>query len=135
MRAYVDSSALVKRVLDEPERERLLEALRGIEEADDILVSSSLTSVEVSRTVRSRLDAEPPARVVAFVDIALSGVLVAPMTDQILGVARRLGPSNLRSLDAIHLATATLLDVDVVVAYDQRLIQSAEELGFRTLSP
>jgi len=53
----------------------------------------------------------------------------------VVGVARRLGPSSLRSLDAIHLATASIMAADVVIAYDGRLLRAAEELGFRTLSP
>jgi hypothetical protein len=41
----------------------------------------------------------------------------------------------LRSLDAIHLATATLVNADLVCAYDQRLLLAASELGLRTISP
>lgn len=135
MRIYVDSSALVKRVLDEPERTVLIESLDRLVASDELLVSSTLTWVEVTRTIRSRLDDESPARVVDFVDAALSGILETPLTPQVMSLARRLGPASLRSLDAIHLASATLIGADLVCAYDDRLLRSAEELGFRTMSP
>ncbi|MHB1171899.1 MAG: type II toxin-antitoxin system VapC family toxin [Lacisediminihabitans sp.] len=105
MRVYVDSSALVKRVLDESERPALIAALEGFRTADAVLLSSTLTWIE------------------------------CPITEQIVGIARRLGPSSLRSVDAIHLASATLLSADVVCAYDKRLLIAASELGFRTISP
>ncbi|WP_394770129.1 type II toxin-antitoxin system VapC family toxin [Lacisediminihabitans sp.] len=135
MRVYVDSSALAKRALDEAESDLVELALEGFAHAGFPVYSSTLAWVEVSRTVRNRLDAEPSADVAELVDDALSGVLECPITDQVIGIARRLGPTTLRSLDAIHLASATLLDADVVVAYDKRLLQAASEFGFRTLSP
>jgi predicted nucleic acid-binding protein len=70
-----------------------------------------------------------------LIDEALSGVLEVPLTDKIISLARRLGPSNLRSLDAIHLASATLPGADLVCAYDRRLLEFASELGFATSSP
>ena len=58
-----------------------------------------------------------------------------PVTEQVVSIARRIGPTSLRSLDAIHLASAAVLDVDLVCAYDQRMLIAAAELGFRTVSP
>ena len=55
--------------------------------------------------------------------------------ETVVSLARRIGPITLRSLDAIHLATATLIDADLVIAYDERLLLAAEELGFATASP
>lgn len=135
MLVYVDSSALSKRALDEPESDALEAALTRFMAEDAVLMSSTLTWVEVSRSIRSRLDAEPPTDVVDLVDTALSGVVEFPISDQVVGLARRLGPSTLRTLDAIHLASATLLGVDVVLAYDRRMLVAASELGFRTMSP
>ncbi|MEP6478215.1 MAG: type II toxin-antitoxin system VapC family toxin [Rhodoglobus sp.] len=135
MRVYMDSSALAKRSLDEPESARLEEAIERLAQEGNALLSSALTWIELTRTLRSRLEDEPPAEVAELVDAALTGVLEYPIDEQVVGLARRIGPSTLRSLDAIHLATATLLDVDLVCAYDKRLLQSASELGFRTISP
>lgn len=41
----------------------------------------------------------------------------------------------MRSLDAIHLASAVADDADLFIGYDKRLLVVAEEMGFRTLSP
>ena len=135
MRFYVDSSALVKRAVEEPQSAELEATLRKHLNDQDILFASSLATVEVSRIVRSRLDDEAPAEVGNLIEIALGGIVECVLSSHVVGVARRLGPSSLRSLDAIHLATASIMAADVVIAYDGRLLRAAEELGFRTLSP
>jgi predicted nucleic acid-binding protein len=135
VRIYVDSSALVKRAIQERESVELIDALDRHQHEGDALLSSSLAWVEVTRVLRSRLDLEPPTEVAQLIDVALSGILEAPITEQVISIARRLGPSTLRSPDAIHLAAATLLTADVICAYDKRLLVAASELGFRTASP
>jgi predicted nucleic acid-binding protein len=99
------------------------------------LLSSSLAWIEVTRTVRSRLDDEPPKEVIQLIENAVAGIDECPITGPVSEIAHRLGPSTLRSLDAVHLATATLVGADLVCAYDARLLTSASELGFRTISP
>lgn len=135
MLLYCDSSALVKRAIRERESAELVQLLGRHIETGDILATSSLGFVEVSRTVRGRLDHESPTQIRDLIVVALSGVNEAPVDESVVSLARRLGPASLRSLDAIHLATATLLDADLVVAYDERMLAAASELGFDTLSP
>ncbi|MEY2849663.1 MAG: hypothetical protein RI885_2330 [Actinomycetota bacterium] len=135
MIVYLDSSALVKRARDESESAALEAELVDRHRRGDVFLSSSLAWVDVSRALRSRVDAEHPSRIADLIDGAMSGVVEHPMDNAVTSLARRLDPSTLRSLDAIHLATAILADVDLVVAYDERMIASAEELGLRTGSP
>lgn len=135
MRIYLDSSALVKRALNEPESGAFQDAFDDFVEAGAVIAASALAWVEVSRAVRLRRDLESPRVINDVIDAALSGLDQYPITEQVVAVAQRLSPVSLRSLDAIHLATASLLDADLVCAYDQRLVGAAEELGFRTLSP
>lgn len=135
MRVYVDSSALLKRVFAEVESPALLSDLRGHIDSGDALLSSSLAWVEVSRAVRAASSTPATGSVDVLVEIALSGVLEKPVTAEVVALARRLGPPVLRSLDAVHLASAVLLDVDLVVAYDHRLLDAAAENGFRTTAP
>lgn len=135
MRVYVDSSALLKRVFAESESGALMSALRRYVEADEALVASSLALVEVSRAVRAYANAEGDVEVDNLVEVALSGVLEKPISSEVVALARRLHPPVLRSLDAIHLASALLLDVDTILAYDQRLIDAAAEHRIRTSSP
>jgi predicted nucleic acid-binding protein len=135
MLAYLDSSALVKRGVEERETTALNDFLDDSIERGAELVSSSLAVVEVSRALRSRLEEWGPTEVVRQIDAALAGLSEQALSDSVLSLARRLEPRGLRSLDAIHLTTAILLDVDVVVAYDDRLLAAAEEHGLRTASP
>jgi len=135
VRIYLDSSALVKRGLLEDESSELGNWLASRVADGDILLSSALSWVEVSRAIRTRLDDASPTEVVDLIEVALSGLLEVPMGEQVVSLARRLGPTGLRSLDAIHLASATLVGADLLCAYDARLLVSAAELGFATHSP
>lgn len=135
MRVYVDSSALLKRVFAESESRALISILRDYQRADTALVASSLAWVEVSRAVRSYANAESDIEVDNLVEASLSGVLEKPITSEVIALARRLDPPVLRSLDAIHLASALLLDADVILAYDLRLVDAAADHKIRTLSP
>lgn len=135
MLVYFDSSALVKRAIREPESDAMNDAVDRFA-ADGVDMSmSTLALIELNRAVRARLDSDSSFEVVRLIEFALSGLLEYPINDQVTSIAARLGPTSLRSLDAIHLATATLVNADLVCAYDQRLLQSASELGFRTISP
>lgn len=134
-RFYVDSSALIKRAVEEVESDALEEELSFGVERGHVLIASSLAWVEVTRALRSRLGFENPDDIRLLADVALSGISEGVMDGAVVALARRLSPVTLRSVDAIHLATAVLLDADVVIAYDQRLIEGARELGLRTRSP
>jgi uncharacterized protein len=135
VRIYLDSSAVLKRVLLESESLAFIATLDRFAEEGATLLSSTLTRIEVTRSLRRQSDREPPAEIADRVETALSGMVECPISEQIVSIARRIGPSSLRSLDAIHLASAAVLDVDLVCAYDQRMLTAAAELGFRTLSP
>lgn len=135
MRVYLDSSALVKRSVTETQSEQLRETIDQLQRSGDELSSSSVSWIEVNRVLRSRLETEHPARIVELVESALSGVDEVPLGSVVASLARRIGSPKMRSLDAIHLATASVIDADVVVAYDRRLLSVASEMGFATLSP
>ena len=135
MKAYLDSSALIKRVVTERESAELIVALRAHHAGGYELVTSVLGSVEVSRGIRARLDLEPPGAILDQVETALAGVTQIDISEPVIALARRLFPTSIRSLDAIHLASAVLVSADVVIAYDTRLLTAASELGFRTSSP
>ena len=135
MRVYFDSSALVKRGVTEDYSEELRDIVDGLQQSDDELLSSTLTWIEVSRVLRARLEVEHPARVAELVDGALAGIDEVPLGSVVASLARRIGSPRMRSLDAIHLATASVIDADLFVAYDRRLLLVAEEMGFLTASP
>ncbi|HEX4930475.1 MAG TPA: type II toxin-antitoxin system VapC family toxin [Gaiellaceae bacterium] len=126
--AYLDASALVKLSLEEDHSA----ALRQATPSWAHLVSSRLAVVEVLRTARRRDPAaEPTAR-----DVLSHAALVA-LTDRILYAATQLHPGGLRSLDAIHLATALRLGdaLAAFVSYDERHLETAATLGLPVVLP
>jgi predicted nucleic acid-binding protein len=126
---YLDSSALVKLVVREPESAALFRFL----EAHPERVSSALARVEVVRAVR-RLPRSAAA--VERAALVLDRVALVPIDGEVLANAATLDPSTLRSLDAIHLGTAlTLPLLDAFVAYDGPLLDAAVQLGCETVSP
>ncbi len=133
MRVYLDSSALVKRGIDEDSSEDLEAALLTFDPQS--CYASSLAWVEVSRTLRSRLEHADPALVVDLIELSLSAIHEVSFSPHVVSYARRIGSPWLRSLDAIHIASATVVDAELFVAYDRRLLGVASEMGFRTLSP
>ena len=125
---YVDSSALVKLVVREPETAALRLYLRR----RGPLVSSALARTEV---VRALLLFGAPA--VARAAEVLARVDLVRVNDRVLSLAGNLLPFDLRSLDAIHLATARLLGPAMrdFVTYDRRMAAVAATLGFRVAAP
>jgi uncharacterized protein len=67
----------------------------------------------------------------------LTGIALVPIDDAVLAVAGRLDPRGLRSLDAIHLATALIIgsDLGALFSYDDRLTAAALETGLSVLAP
>jgi predicted nucleic acid-binding protein len=125
-RWYADSSALVKLVTPEPETAALAAALRGTG-----VVASALVRVEVTRAAR-RLDPE----LVSAARAVLARVTVLAVDDVLLRAAD-LRPTGLRSLDALHLATAVRLlpRLDGFLCYDPRLVDAAHEHGLLVPAP
>lgn len=125
---YLDSSAIVKLLVREPESE----ALRRYLQRRQPLVSSGLARTEVMRAV---LDKGEPARKAGR--RVLAGLDLVRVDKRVLDLAGRLLPFELRSLDAIHLATAQRLGADLgeLCTYDGRMREAAEDLGIAVIGP
>lgn len=131
MRLYLDSSALVKLVQREAETDTLRRYLRA--HGGDERVASELVRVEVIRSVWS---GGPAA--VAHARRQFARLYLVVMDRDVLDRAATLAPGTLlRSLDAIHLATAQMLasELRAVVTYDARMSQAAVSLGLSVASP
>ena len=125
--SYLDTSAAMKLVLDEPQSEALTAELTGRD--DRRLVSSWLLHTEMHcaagrhpedvdlETVRTVLDS------VSLIDITRGDLLAAGTQ------------APLRSNDAIHLAVALRIGADEIVTYDEELIERATAAGLPVLSP
>jgi predicted nucleic acid-binding protein len=126
---YLDSSAIVKLARQETETD----ALRGwLSRHPQPLATSALARTE---TARALIRSEPAALPVLHSVLAL--LHQRPLTDAILDTAAGLPGATLRSLDAIHLATAEDLRavLTAFVAYDKRLVEAAGERGLPVASP
>lgn len=125
---YLDSSALVKLVVREPQSRALM---RYLEQHSD-RASCGLARTEVVRAVSTQ-----GGRALARARKLLNRIDLVALDDELLDDAGLLGPSVLRSLDAIHLAAARSLgrDLVAVVTYDSRMAAAATALGFEVASP
>lgn len=126
--AYLDSSAYVKLIVEESESEALHRELAAWPDR----TSSALLEVECVRACR-RLGEEVAEAATA----SLRGLALIPLDEAVLLAARRLDPVELRSLDAVHLATALSIGTDLgaLFCYDARLSAAADAAGLRVLAP
>jgi uncharacterized protein len=127
---YLDASALVKLVQREPETNALIAALA----TDAKLVASEIAEVETLRALLRRGGGSAAADVGRS---KLEKVRLLPLSPQTRRQAGELQPAELRSLDAIHLATALQLG-DLLAGfytYDLRLGEAATHAGLRVLAP
>lgn len=125
---YLDSSALVKLAVEEPESGALRAHLRRRR----VLVSSALARTEVLRALLLEGE-EGMARGRAV----LRRIELIRVNDRVLNTAGSVQPPHVRSLDAIHLATARELGSDLtqMISYDDKMIEAAKGLGLKTASP
>jgi uncharacterized protein len=126
----LDSSALVKLLSEESERVALvawLDTRLGVPR-----LTTELAKVEVIRACRRSNETRIPAarQLLANLDFV-------PLTLELLDSAATLGPPALRSLDAIHLASALSVgdELSAFVSYDRRLLAAAEEEQLPAIAP
>lgn len=125
---YLDSSAIVKLVIAEPESA----ALRRYLGRRRTLVSSALARAEVGRALLPLGDAAMRRG-----QEVLARLELIRISDRILALAGSLLPAELRTLDAVHLATAQQLGSDLarIVSYDERMRTAATSIGCRLATP
>jgi uncharacterized protein len=126
---YLDTSAALKLVVPEAETgalEQWMTERAGVARASSRLLRIELLRA-VSRSAPHRLDRA---------HTVLSGVVLLGM-DEVAPAAESIGGPQLRSLDAIHLASAQVLRsaLTAFVAYDKRLITAGQALGLPVVSP
>ncbi|MFA6298752.1 MAG: type II toxin-antitoxin system VapC family toxin [Nocardioides sp.] len=128
MIGYLESSAAAKLLTDEPET-RALEDYLATFGPRDAVVSALLLETDLRRlAAREGLEQD-------MVTALLDGVRLLRMGRQVFQMAGLLPGPGLRSLDALHLATAMLDEVDVLITYDSRLTSAAAAVGVATVSP
>lgn len=130
VRLYLDTSALVKLIVAEPESTALGVYVQRF--AEDNLFTAALARTELVRAV---VDGGPPA--IAEARALLDSIDTVALSRSVLDDAATLPPPRLRTLDAIHLAAAQRAgdSLRAVITYDARMISAAAELGISTASP
>ena len=126
--AYLDSSAIAKFV----KREAETSALESDVVNREGLVASRLATVEVTRA-----DARKTAPALQRLEDVMASIVFVDVTTPILDDAGMLTPADLRTLDAIHVATARSLNIPDLdfITYDDRLARAAKAHGLRVVQP
>ena len=128
MSLYLDTSAAAKLIVDEDESEALAAYIDSSMNEQE-LVSSALLETELRRlAIRLEFDQSVVTDLLARVD------LVDPPRS-LFHEAGLLPGAHLRSLDALHLATALRVDCELFLAYDKRLVDAARAVGLSVQSP
>ncbi len=130
---YMDTSALTKLLIAEPETPELRNWLTSQIDQGDSAATSALGRVELMRTVARYGDISQADRARYLLD----GLDILPLTEPMMSLAESVGPATLRSLEAIHLAAAAYFDQELTafVTYDHRLLNGCRDIGLTTASP
>lgn len=123
---YLDSSVALRTILDVPERERLQSWMQA---AETTFVSSRLLRTEVIRVLRRDdrplSDGTPLLERVGLLEINRETHTIAESIER-----------HIKTLDALHLATALLIGDPVTVAtHDSTMKEVAEHLGLIVTDP
>lgn len=125
---YVDTSAIARILLDEPDKPLVEQHLEGFEQR----IASRLLQVELRRVGTK-------AGVLDRADQLLTDISLIPLDDQTLTAAATITPFTVATLNAIHLATAVRVaqagELDALMTYDKRLADGAQQHGIMVLSP
>jgi len=126
--AYLDTSAFMKLVMPEPESRALREHLRQWR----VRVSATLLCTEALRTAARASPARLPA-----VKRQLLGLVLVDLDRDLLFRAGTLSPTDLRSLDAVHVSAALSLgdELGELLTYDSRMAVAARAHGITVASP
>lgn len=128
---YLDTSALVKLVRREPESDALADWLDI--RAPSPWVASALVEIELPRALR-RVDTDLLPKVPGLV----ARLFCYEIDDAVRAAAAQYPDPNLRSLDAIHLATADAVfgaQLTAFVSYDNRQCEAANGIGLPVETP
>jgi len=129
MAFVVDSSAIVKLIVDEPKSQSFSAWLKNCK--DDLYISE-LAHTEVARAI-NRVDASLHGQLKTVIE--RFGTI--RVSSQILTIASVLSPTNLRTLDAIHIASCLILGDDLTgfVTYDSTQAAAASHNGIAVIAP
>jgi predicted nucleic acid-binding protein len=129
---YLDASAIVKLATVEAETAALREHLAQY----DARVTSRLSAVEVPRALARRGPDSVRVAADALTDV-MGSLQLVELTEEVASHAATLEPATVRSLDAVHLASALAVgtDLEALITYDTRLAAAARASGLTVQAP
>lgn len=130
---YLDSSAIVKLAVREPETAALEAELSQWQ----LCATSSITAIEVRRATARARKQQHGVLSPRDVSAVLSTTVEMVLTEHVHQTASTLAPPELRTLDAIHVASALALGDDLagLVTYDVRMQRAAARYRLSVLAP
>ena len=131
MALYVDSSALLKRYIDEHDSE----AAVGLMASDPVLVTSRLTEIEVRRNLARLIEGRTLTTVRRQLAVDLDAFALVSLDTTCCNEAARIAEETLcRSLDSIHLAAARRAgSATAILTFDVRQAQVARTIGLTVI--
>lgn len=124
MRLYVDANIIIESVCAGVNGNDLVEQAFTYQERGESLISSVLTAVEIDRFLwrRSGVDS-------LVTPTMLRGIDLLALTPQVIDVARAIPAQFLKTLDALHVATAIVSRCDAVITLDRQFARACQEVG------
>ncbi len=124
---YLDASAAIPLIRVEESTPKVQEYLQDLKADHHYVISGRLIETEMRRAA-TRLDIDQ-----SDVSTVLHGIDIVEITPAIFRAAGHTPPQHLRSLDALHLATALAANASAMITLDQRLVEACSEVGLPVL--
>jgi predicted nucleic acid-binding protein len=126
---YLDTSAAIKLLFNEPESQAMR---RWVRETEGKVVSSDLLQAELMRAT-ARIDVDKLEDAQAIIRY----LFMMRLSTGVYHRAGTLAPTEMRTLDTLHLAAAMELgdDLEGIVTYDVRMARGVESLGIEVIGP
>jgi uncharacterized protein len=129
MRLYVDANIIIESVWVGAEGKDPLERAFTYQERGESLISSVLTAVEIDRVLWRHGAVDN-----LITPAMLRGIDLLSITPQVVDVARGIPAQFLKTLDALHLATAIISHCDAVITLDRQFARACQEVGLTVVS-
>lgn len=124
MRIYVDANIIIESVCAGVNGNDLVEQAFNYQERGESLISSVLTAVEIDRFLWRRSEVDS-----LVTPTMLRGIDLLALTPQVIDVARAIPAQFLKTLDALHVATAIVSRCDAVITLDRQFARACQEVG------
>ena len=126
-RCYIDTNIVLPAIVSEGSGGTLPQLAQHARKVRVPLVTSTLTGIEIRRIlIREGIPISP-----SIINV-FEGFDIVQFTEDIGELAARLPVMYLKTLDAIHLATAIMSECDAVITHDRQLINACTQLGIAT---